>query len=136
MSLGYLLYLPSDGLGSDVLNDSYRLSATFDNIGDIHIGSRITLAGIEIGRVSKIEFEAHAKRPTLQLRIGKRFGQIPVDTTAAIQTQGILGGRFVALVPGRAAYYLTDNGTISQTQSAFVLEKTLRRLVQQSAAAR
>jgi phospholipid/cholesterol/gamma-HCH transport system substrate-binding protein len=56
-----------------------------------------------------------------------QFNQIPDDSFASIQTQGLLGGKYVGISPGGAETYLKDGSQIEQTQSAIVLESLVNK---------
>ena len=70
----------------------------------------------------------------MTLRIDRRYDRIPVDTTAAIFTSGLLGEQYVALEPGGEEEYLADGDRIELTQSALVLEQVLGRFLFSQAA--
>jgi phospholipid/cholesterol/gamma-HCH transport system substrate-binding protein len=55
--------------------------------------------------------------------------RLPSDTSAEIASEGLLGGRFVALVPGGSDRILADGGQITLTQSAISLESLLGRFL-------
>jgi phospholipid/cholesterol/gamma-HCH transport system substrate-binding protein len=83
------------------------------------------MAGVEIGRVVKIDFDTREYKAVVLMRINDKYNQIPTDSDAAIYTQGLLGGKFVGLTPGGADTYLKDHSQIDFTQSAFVLENLI-----------
>jgi phospholipid/cholesterol/gamma-HCH transport system substrate-binding protein len=103
----------------------YDLTAKFDNIGDLKVGSPVSMSGVEIGRVVKIDFDESEFKAVVLLRINARYNQIPSDSDASIYTQGLLGGKFIGLTAGGADTYLKDKDQIDFTQSAFVLEKLI-----------
>jgi len=107
----------------------YDLTAKFDNIGDLKVGSPVSMSGVEIGRVSKIDFDESDFKAVVVLRINARYSQIPTDSDASIYTQGLLGGKFIGLTAGGADTYLKDNGQIDFTQSAFVLESLIGQVL-------
>jgi len=100
----------------------YDVTAKFDNIGDLRVGAPVSMAGVEIGRVVKIDFDTREYKAVVVLRLNAKYNQIPTDSDAAIYTQGLLGGKFIGLTAGGADTYLKDKGQIDFTQSAFVLE--------------
>jgi phospholipid/cholesterol/gamma-HCH transport system substrate-binding protein len=107
----------------------YDVTATFDNVGSLRGGARVSISGVEVGRVAAITFDSHLYKATVLLRMSGQFTQIPKDSEARIVTQGILGGQSIALIAGGDSAYLDDGATIPHTQSAFVLEKSIGRLV-------
>ena len=103
----------------------YDVIAKFDNVGDLKVGSPVSMAGVEIGRVVKIDFDSKDFKAVVVMRVDSRYNQIPSDSDASIYTQGLLGGKFVGLTAGGAETYLKDKDQIDFTQSAFVLENLI-----------
>ncbi len=107
----------------------YNLTAKFDNIGDLKVGAPVSMSGVEIGRVSKIDFDSKEYKAVVSMRIDNKFNQIPSDSDASIYTQGLLGGKFIGLTAGGAETYLKDKDQIDFTQSAFVLENLIGQVL-------
>ena len=107
----------------------YELIAKFDNIGDLKIGAPVSMSGVEIGRVNKIDFDSNEYKAVVSLRLNSRYDKIPTDSDASIYTQGLLGGKFIGLTAGGADTYLKDNDHIDFTQSAFVLENLIGQVL-------
>jgi phospholipid/cholesterol/gamma-HCH transport system substrate-binding protein len=107
----------------------YELIAKFDNIGDLKIGAPVSMSGVEIGRVDKIDFDSNEYKAVVSLRLNARYDKIPTDSDASIYTQGLLGGKFIGLTAGGADTYLKDNDHIDFTQSAFVLENLIGQVL-------
>jgi len=118
--------LPGSGL--KVSRDSgYRVTARFDNVGDLKVGSPVTLAGVRVGRVQSIGFDPAEFKAVVSLSLDRKFDKIPEDSDASIQTAGLLGGKYVGIGPGGAETYLKDGSQIDFTQSAIVLETLVNK---------
>jgi phospholipid/cholesterol/gamma-HCH transport system substrate-binding protein len=107
----------------------YDLTAKFDNIGDLKVGAPVSMAGVEIGRVARIDLDTNEFKAVVLLRVNAKYDHIPTDSDASIYTQGLLGGKFVGLTAGGEDTYLKDKDQIDFTQSAFVLESLIGQLV-------
>src|SRR5271168_2348865 len=107
----------------------YNLWAKFDNIGDLKVGAPVSMSGVEMGRVTKIDFDSKEYKAVVTMRLDARFNQIPTDSDATIYTQGLLGGKFIGLTAGGAETYLKDKDQIQFTQSAFVLESLIGQVL-------
>jgi phospholipid/cholesterol/gamma-HCH transport system substrate-binding protein len=107
----------------------YEVTAKFDNIGDLKVGAPVSMSGVEVGRVTKIDFDSNEYKAVVLLRLNERFNKIPTDSDASIYTQGLLGGKFIGLTAGGADTYLKDQGQIDFTQSAFVLESLIGQVL-------
>jgi phospholipid/cholesterol/gamma-HCH transport system substrate-binding protein len=120
--------LPSSGLKLAAAKRGYHVSANFDNIGDLKVGSPVTMAGVSVGEVESIKFDPKIYQAVVGLRIDPQYNQIPDDSFASIQTQGLLGGKYIGLSPGGSDTFLKNGGHIDQTQSAIVLESLINKL--------
>jgi phospholipid/cholesterol/gamma-HCH transport system substrate-binding protein len=120
--------LPSTGLKLGSPKHSYHLIAEFDNIGDLKVGSPVTMAGVKIGEVDSIRFDPKSFKAVVGMRIDKQYNEIPDDSFASIQTQGLLGGKYVGFSPGGSDTYFKDGSRVDQTQSAIVLESLINKL--------
>ncbi len=118
--------LPGSGLRLGTPS-GYLVTAKFDNVGDLKVGSPVSMAGVNIGRVEAVEFDAQHFRAVVRMRIQPQFSRIPDDSDASIQTAGLLGGKYVGIGPGGSDVYLRDGSTIEFTQSAIVLENLINR---------
>ncbi len=54
---------------------------------------------------------------------------LPKDSSAEITSDGLLGGKFLALVPGGDEKMLADGGEVTITQSAVSLEQLLGKFI-------
>jgi phospholipid/cholesterol/gamma-HCH transport system substrate-binding protein len=119
--------LPANGIKLTGYKKGYTVSAHFENIGDLKTGSPVTMAGVRIGVVQLIRFDPKDYKAVVTMHMDAQFNQIPEDSFASIQTQGLLGGKYVGISPGGAETYLTNGSQIEQTQSAIVLESLVNK---------
>jgi len=120
--------LPTSGLRLGGASAGYRLTAEFDNVGDLKTGSPVTMAGVRVGEVEAIRFDSRSYKALVSLRIDPQFNRIPDDSDASVQTQGLLGGKYIGIGPGGSDTYLKDGARIELTQSALVLENLINKL--------
>ena len=120
--------LPSSGLRLSQTKAGYHVTAAFDNVGDLKTGSPVTMAGVRIGEVDGIRIDQRQFKAVVSLRIDQLYSQIPDDSDASIQTQGLLGGKYIGIGPGGSETYLKNGSTIEFTQSALVLESLINKL--------
>jgi len=105
----------------------YDVTAEFDNIGALKVGAPVRMAGVRIGDVTGIGFDDQSYRADVHMRIYPQFNQIPEDSYASIDTEGLLGSQFVGISPGGLTTYLKNGSQILQTQSAIVLENLINK---------
>jgi phospholipid/cholesterol/gamma-HCH transport system substrate-binding protein len=106
----------------------YEVQAAFDDIGNLKVGARVSMAGVEIGRVASVHPDAVEHRVIVSMQLNTRFDHIPRDSTASIDTQGLLGGQMVNLTPGGSDTYLGNHGRIDRTRSAMSIESMISQL--------
>ena len=119
--------LPASGLKLSPQKAGYHVTADFDNIGDLKVGSPVAMSGVRIGEVSGIRFDSTIYKAVVSMRIDPQYNQIPEDSFASIQTEGLLGGKYVGISPGGLDTYLKEGTNIEQTQSAIVLESLINK---------
>jgi phospholipid/cholesterol/gamma-HCH transport system substrate-binding protein len=109
--------------------DGYKIRANFDNVGGLKVKAAVTMAGVRIGRVSGIAFDADRYQAVVTMDVDGRYMNIPMDSTANILTSGLLGDQYIGVEPGGEETYLKDGDTILRTQSALVLEKLVGQVI-------
>jgi len=62
----------------------YDLTAKFDNIGDLKVGAPVSMAGVEVGRVARIDLDLREYKAVVLMRLNSRYNQIPTDSDASI----------------------------------------------------
>lgn len=101
----------------------YTLTATFLKSGGLESGNDVRINGIKVGSVTGIELTPdYTARVTLNV---KESVKLPSDTVAAIVSDGLMGGIFLQLEPGKAADALKDGDAIKQTRDFKSLENMI-----------
>lgn len=119
--------LPSSGLKLAAAKKGYHITAAFDNVGDLKVGSPVTLDGVNLGEVESIRLDWTTYKAVVSMRIENRYNKIPDDSDASIQTQGLLGGKYVGIGAGGSETFLHEGSQITLTQSALVLENLINK---------
>jgi len=127
-ALGFLAFKVGSFSGSE-FNETYKLTAKFNNIGGLTTKAPVSLAGVRIGRVSNIRIDPKTYDAVVEMSIDKQYDNLPMDTSASILTQGLLGAQFVGLQPGGDDIYLHDGDEVMLTQSAVVLERLISQML-------
>lgn len=78
-----------------------RAYVYFEEVQGLFPGSVVSLAGLPVGNVSRIEFAPGDAKLRVELEIDRDFSpRITEGTTADVRTQGALGDKYVYLNPG------------------------------------
>lgn len=106
----------------------YTLTARFTSISGLREGAIIEGAGVRIGTVSGITFDPDSFEAVVQLRINEGV-PIQEDAIAAVRTQGIIGEKYVNIIPGGFDDLLTEGMEMYETESAISLEDLVSRYI-------
>ncbi len=123
------LALKVSGLTLAAAEESYEVSARFENIGGLTIRAKVTMAGVVIGRVSNIYLDKEDFVGVVEMEIYNQFDNLSIDSTASILTAGVLGEKYIGIVVGAEDDNLTDGDEIEDTQSALVLEDLISKFL-------
>lgn len=116
---------------------TYRVYATFDNVGGLKNRSPVRLGGVVIGRVESIALDPKTYLPRVTLDIEQRYNHIPDTSSLSIRTSGLLGEQYIALNlgfddPELGSSILKDGSSIQDTKSALVLEDLIGQFLYKS----
>ncbi|MCU5773428.1 outer membrane lipid asymmetry maintenance protein MlaD [Erwiniaceae bacterium BAC15a-03b] len=116
---------------------TWKLYATFDNIGGLKKSSPVKIGGVVIGRVSDISLDPKTYSPRVTMDIEDQYNAIPDTSSLAIRTSGLLGEQFLALNVGfedeeMGTAMLKDGDTLQDTKSAMVLEDLIGQFLYKS----
>ncbi len=106
-------------------DDGYRIYARFDDIGGLNVKAPVAISGVKIGRVSNISVDRDTFEAIVELSIAAEYSNIPIDSNALILTAGLLGAKYVGILPGAEDDYLADKSEIDLTQSTFSIENLI-----------
>jgi len=105
----------------------YRVVAVFPGVGSLKVGAMVEIAGVEIGRVKSIALdETYQARVVLDIN---NAVELQDDSMAAIKTKGLLGEKFVEIVPGGADEIIGDGGKIQDTEPPIDLEELIAKFI-------
>lgn len=105
--------------------DTYEVEARFGSVSGVNEGSRVEIAGVRVGTVSKIELNENFFA-IVTLRLPERV-ELDQDTMASVKTSGLIGERFIQLSPGGAPFALEPGDMIVDTESAMDIESLISR---------
>ena len=127
VAAAFLIYAAQFAGGARV-GDDYLLTASFRSAEGVTVGTDVRMAGVSIGTVTDLELNAETFRAETMLAIDDGI-VVPEDTSAAVSTEGLLGGTYIDLQPGGSPFNLEPGSEILDTQSAVSLITLLLRFV-------
>ena len=126
VALGFLGYAVANTGRTPV--SGYYLLARFDRIDGLAVGADVRVAGVKVGSITA----ARVNPQTFQAEVAftvQNAVKLPRDTSAEITSDGLLGGKYLSLVPGGDDRMLAAGGIVTITQSAISLEQLLGKFI-------
>lgn len=106
----------------------YPVSAAFNSVGGIEMGSDVRINGIKVGTVTGQRLDPQTFQAVLDMSIDSQV-KLPVNSSAGIASDGMLGGKHVRLEPGNAKEYLVVGGRITTTRDYRSLEELVGEII-------
>lgn len=99
----------------------YPISAVFDRIDGLAIGNDVRISGVKVGNV--LDIKINPKTYLAEVAFTVRNGLVlPADTVAEITSESLMGGKYIALIPGGDETVLAPGEKITYTQSSVSFE--------------
>lgn len=95
----------------------YTIAARFPNVAGVNTGTDVRVSGMKVGTVTGQRLDAKSFQAVLDMSIDPAI-KLPIDSSAAITQEGILGGAYVKLTPGGDPETLKPGDEIDDTQGA------------------
>jgi phospholipid/cholesterol/gamma-HCH transport system substrate-binding protein len=127
------LAMKAGNMSSLSFDETYPVTAKFDNIGGLKPRAPVKSAGVVVGRVGDIRFDDKTFQALVTLNVQGQY-KFPKDSSAKILTSGLLGEQYIGLEPGGDTTNLSANDRIKMTQSAIVLENLISQFLFSKAA--
>lgn len=106
-----------DRTGGGAMAGATRVTALFPNASGINVGTEVRVAGLKVGTVAEQHLDPESYQVATTLALDPKI-KIPSDSSAAITSEGLLGGTFIALLPGGSETPLKTGDTIFDTQGS------------------
>jgi phospholipid/cholesterol/gamma-HCH transport system substrate-binding protein len=109
-------------------NETYDVTARFTSISGLKQGSVVELAGVNVGRVSRIELDPGDYEAIVHLDVDKSV-KLQDDAIASVRTAGIIGDKYIKLTPGGSDTLLGSGDEIEETESSISLEELVSKYI-------
>lgn len=100
--------------------NAIRVEALFPNASGVSVGTDVRVAGLKVGSVAEQSLDPQSYQVKVTLAIDPSI-KLPVDSSAAITSEGLLGSTYVAMIPGGSETPLKSGDTIVDTQGSIDL---------------
>jgi phospholipid/cholesterol/gamma-HCH transport system substrate-binding protein len=126
VAVGFLAFAYSSSQVKE--SGGYQLLARFDKIDGLERGSDVRISGIKVGTVVDQTLDPETYRAEVRFSVRDEV-RLPADTSAAVVSNGLLGGKYLALVPGGDIEMLEPGDEVTLTQSAVNLEDLIGHMI-------
>jgi phospholipid/cholesterol/gamma-HCH transport system substrate-binding protein len=123
---GFLFYAYQNSQAAG--SDSYSLVAQFDRIDGLENGADVRIGGIKVGSVTAQTLDPATYRAQVQFTVQNGV-ELPLDSSAAVMSDGLLGGKYLSLEPGGDIDMLESGDEVTLTQSSVRLEDLIGQLI-------
>ena len=106
--------------------DDFLLYAYFSKTDGLNVGAPVRMSGIPVGHVFALDFGDNFL-VKVTLSFDKKY-ELPIDSSVSIETDGILGGKHIELVPGADEELLSSGDDLAYTQDVLLLDELLNKL--------
>lgn len=103
----------------------YVIDVLFDSVGGLDLKSPVRIAGVQVGKVDKIELENGKARVSLRIYPDIK---IPKGAKAGIKSTGLMGEKYVEVIPGEEAGVVGERERIIQGAPSADLDKLVSEL--------
>ena len=172
----FFLAMKVSGLVGTNLEDSYSMTATFDNVNGIKPRAKVALSGVKVGEVESVTLDPLTRLATVKINLDgeltsfnpkqlktvqndaleelryssdyeaatpqeqkamqtqlinnmKSITNIDEDAYIMVATNGLLGEKYLKIVPGGGLNYLKRGEQITNTQSTMEIEDLVSKFV-------
>lgn len=129
IGLGCVAYLTVNLANTNLFNQNYyALTAKFSTVNGLRVGSSVEISGVPIGKIAAIELDQQLYQALVSVHIEK-YVQVPEDSTAAIKTSGLIGDKYINIIPGGSSQALQPGEAIMDTQAALDIEEMISKYI-------
>ena len=100
----------------------YTLTAAFQSVGGLDDGADVRINGIKVGTVLGQSIDPNDFDAVVTMSISPDI-HLPDDTVATVDSAGLLGDKFLKLIPGSSAKTIPPGGKIANTKAYKSLEE-------------
>lgn len=108
--------------------EGYKVTLKFNKVGGLQEGNAVRIGGLQVGTLVEQKLDPQTYDAVLELSIRSDV-KLPKDTEAEVSSDGLLGGKFLLLNPGKSKEMIPPGGTIENTKGVIALEEMVGRMI-------
>ncbi len=127
VAAGFLVYAVAN-TGRAGGSGGYQLHAAFDHVDGLSVGADVRIAGVKVGGVDSITLNTKTYEANVAFTVQNGIA-LSEDSSATISTDGLLGGKYLAVATGGEEQMLKPGGTITITQGSMNIEALIGKYI-------
>jgi phospholipid/cholesterol/gamma-HCH transport system substrate-binding protein len=116
VAIGFFIFASTQAHQGESGNGGYQLTGRFQRVDGIAVGSDVRVSGVKVGVVRDVSLDPETWYARLTLDIDRKV-QVLDQSTARVQSDGLLGGAYIAIEPA-GVDPLPANAEIPNTQGS------------------
>lgn len=116
------------GRADAISTGGYPLNAQFSSIGGLTVGADVKIGGVVVGHVADESLDPSTYAARVRMVMNSAI-KIPADSSAAVSSDGLLSGDYVAVAPGGSDTMMAPGQSFPVTQSAINIEDLLGKFI-------
>ncbi len=108
--------------------EGYEISATFASVGGLDTGADVKINGIKVGTVASQNLDPVTYDAVVRISISHGIN-LPSDTVASVSSEGLLGGKFIKLAPGKSKTMIAAGGALGPSKNFKSIEEMVGQLI-------
>ncbi len=108
--------------------EGISLEARFLKVGGLEVGSDVRISGVKVGTVTDRVLDTDNFEAVVLFTVSGEV-KLPLDTQAVVTSEGLLGNKYLRLIPGTATDMVADGGEITRTRDYRSLEDTVSEII-------
>lgn len=114
--------------GTGFSGGGYDLRAQFDHVDGLSVGTDVRIAGVKVGSIQSISLNPKTYLADVVFSVQKGL-QLSTDTSATVSTDGLLGGKYLALATGGEDKMLKPGDAVTITEGSINLESLIGKYI-------
>jgi len=124
----FLMFFMQHNTGITVSKDHYNLIAKFAQADGISVGTPVRIGGVKVGVVTEQDLDPKTYYAVITLSMLNKV-KLPSDSTAEVASDGLIGGKYLSIVPGADDRMLAAGEEIKFTQSSVNIENLIGKMI-------
>jgi phospholipid/cholesterol/gamma-HCH transport system substrate-binding protein len=106
----------------------YEVTASFDRVEGLRDGGDVRISGIRVGSIVSQTLDPKNYVAVVKMSIDPAI-KLPIDSVATIASTGLLGDKYLSIVPGAEDEFIKPGGRIEHTTPPISLESLIGQFI-------